>query len=444
MGALPHKKTLGFVLLVALGLGASGCRRSAPKKEKTPAPQTTNVVPLALPSVSAEAAPEASSSSKTLADQDGAPEKTHTNGKQKRKPRGPGSARFLMDGPEAPIAIGGAATVYSKGVIFRLPGNAAAVTLFGPDGPAPGPNDPERAKKWPRGRVSVAEDPSGIMHTYWVEGTALVRSELSADGKLGPPEIVTNDAVAGSSPSAVRTNNHDAVAYLAMPNKRNAERNGRMWIEGSGVLDLSPEGSGATSISLVQVGDGQVIAMWLDARSAMTPVHARRFEVREKTTAIASDDVVFVGGPPDGYTELVAIRSGLSAAGLLPLATEKGFALHNILVDWNGKTKIDALDYPNGIDSAPVAGANACGETILAYARPESKEPGSPHVLEIATVGPNGTIEPQEVAAYPGQVLELSMAASDPNTAWIVYTAGTKSFALRIGCGGKAAPAKGK
>jgi hypothetical protein len=45
----------------------------------------------------------------------------------------------------------------------------------------------------------------------------------------------------------------------------------------------------------------------------------------------------------------------------------------------------------------------------------------------------------EEVAAYPGQVLELSAAATDENTVWVVYTANAKSFALRIGCGGTAA-----
>lgn len=436
--------TLAFTISMSLALGLSACRRPPPKKEKAPAPTAPSVETLAEPTAMPDdpAAPEGSG--KAVADSGKPAGKTSGANKNHKRPRGPGGARFLIDGPESPIAVGGAATVYSKGVIWRLPGSSAAVTLFGPDGPSPGPSEPERAKKWPRGKVAVAEDAAGTMHAYWVEGTGLVRSSLSADGKLGPPEVIANDAVAGTSPSAARTNGHDVVAYLATPNKRNAERNGRMWVEGGGVLDLSPEGSGATSISLVPLGEGQVIAMWLDARSAMTPVHARRFEIREKTTAIAADDVVFVGGPPEGYPEIVAIRSGLSAAALLPLATDKGFALHDILVDWNGKAKIKTLDYPNGMDTAPVAGAIACGESIVVYARPEAKEPGSPQVLEIATLGSNGSIDAEEVAAYPGQVLEISAAASDPNTMWVVYTAGTKSFAMRIGCGGKPAPAKGK
>jgi hypothetical protein len=224
---------------------------------------------------------------------------------------------------------------------------------------------------------------------------------------------------------------------MALGNARNAERHARLWVEGGGILDLSPEGSGASSISLVPVGEGQVIAMWLDARTAMSPVHARRFEVREKTTAIAEDEVVFVGGPPEGYPEIAAVRRGGSAAGLLALATEKGFALHNILVNWQGKTKVNTLDYPNGMDTAPVAGASACGESIVVYARPEAKAPGSPQVLELATLGRNGSIDVEEVAAYPGQVQELSAAATDENTAWVVYTANLKSFALRIRCGGQ-------
>ncbi|WP_281316643.1 hypothetical protein [Polyangium sp. y55x31] len=447
------KSALVGIATAALALSGAACRRPAPKKDKPlpQAPPTASTEPLATPSAepdedgapagsAAPAGTAAPAGSGALAGASGGGGNT-----KKRKPRT--GARFLIDGPEQPIAIGGAATVYSKGVIWRLSGNAAQVTLFGPDGPAHGPSEPERARKWPRGRVAVAEDASGVMHTYWIEGSGLVRSALDAEGKLGAPEVVANDAVPGTSPSALRTGGRDAVAYLAAPNARNAERHGRLWVEGGGVLDLSPEGSGATSISLVPVGEGQVIAMWLDARSAMTPVHARRFEIREKTTALAADDVVFVGGPPEGYPELVGARAGNSAAGLLPLSTDKGFALHDILVDWNGKAKIKTLDYPNGMDTAPVAAAPACGETIVVYARPEAKEPGSPQVLEIATLGGSGAIEAQEVAAYPGQVLELHAAAADANTVWVVYTAGTKSFAMRLGCGGKVtAPAtpKGK
>jgi hypothetical protein len=367
---------------------------------------------------------------------------TSTTGGTKRKNGHGGkrsTARFMLDGPELPIAMGGAATVYSKGVIWRLSGNAASISLFGPNGPAPGPSEEERTKKWSRGKVAVAEDASGAMHSYWIEGKELIRNKITPDGKFENPEVVVHDAVSGSSPAALRSNGRDVVAYMAVGNASNKERHARLWVEGGGILDLSPEGSGASSVALVPMGEGQVIAMWLDARSAMTPVHARRFEVREKTTAIAADDVVFVGGPPEGYPELTAIRVGSSAAALLPLSTDKGFALHDILVNWQGKIKIGTLDYPNGMDIAPVAGASACGESIIIYTRPEKKEPGSPQVLELATVGANATIDVEEVAAYPGHVLELSAAATDENTVWAVYTANAKSFALRISCGGKAA-----
>jgi hypothetical protein len=136
---------------------------------------------------------------------------------------------------------------------------------------------------------------------------------------------------------------------------------------------------------------------------------------------------------------LVSVRAGNSAAGLLPLATDKGFALHNIMVNWQGKTTVTALEYPNGLDIAPVAGASACGQSIVVYTRPEAKEPGSPQVLELATVGSNGSIDVEEVAAYPGQVLELTATATDENTVWVVYTANAKSFALRVRCAGAAA-----
>ncbi len=438
-GAISARNTLVGISAALLLFGSADCRREPQKQKSTapPPPQTASAEALTISSAEPEdnAEPEAKPTPASPTSDGSAA----TGGKKRKKGSRRSAARFMLDGPELPIAMGGAATVYSKGVIWRLSGNAASVSLFGPNGPAPGPSEEERTKKWPRGKVAVAEDATGSMHSYWIEGKELIRNKITPEGKFEKSEVVLHDAVAGSSPAALRSAGRDVVAYMALGNARNAERHARLWVEGGGILDLSPEGSGASSITLVPVGEGHVIAMWLDARQAMTPVHARRFEVREKTTAIASDEVVFVGGPPEGYPELLAIRSGNSAAGLLPLATDKGFALHDIFVNWQGKIKIATLDYPNGMDIAPVAGATACGEAIVVYARPEAKEPGAAQVLELATIGAHGSIDVEEVAAYPGHVLELSAAATDENTVWAVYTANAKSFALRISCGGKAA-----
>lgn len=425
--------------ILALGaglvlLGSASCRRNPPQQDKaTPMASTEPLTVASTEVLDGHAGGTPATTATTIT-------KAPATAGDRNKTKGPkrSTARFTLDGPELPIAMGGAATVFSKGILWRLSGNAASVSLFGPNGPAVGPSEEERKKKWPRGKVAIAEDSSGSMHAYWIEGRELIRHKITAEGKLEEQETVLHDAVGGTSPSALRVGGRDVVAYMAQGNKQNAERHARLWVEDGGVLDLSPEGSGASSVTLVPVGEGHVIAMWLDARQAMTPVHARRFEVREKTTAIAADDVVFVGGPPEGYPELLGLRWGGSAAGLLPLATDKGFALHNILVDWEGKTTVAALEYPNGMDIAPVAGAAACGQSIVVYARPETKEPGAPQVLELATLGTNGSVDVEEVAAYPGQVLELSAGAIDASTVWVVYTANAKSFALRVSCNGAA------
>lgn len=433
---------LGAVLFV---VACVGCRRSSPEKEK-PAPSATSkpsAEVLKVPDPDGSADPDGPSGPATAAT--AVTKAPSLAGSARRtKSRGPArsTARFILDGPEMPIAMGGGATVYSKGILWRAFGNSAAVSTFGPNGPTDGPKEEERAKKWPHAKIAVAEDASGTMHSYWIEGRELIRHKITADGKLEGQEAVLHDAVPGSTPAALRSAGRDVVAYTANPGPRNAERHARLWVEGGGILDLSPEGSGASSVSLIPIGEGQVIAMWLDARAAMTPIHARRFEIREKTTAIAEDEVIFVGGPPDAFPEITGFRFGNAASGLVPLVTEKGFALHNILVNWQGKVKVGALEYPNGLDVAPVTGASACGEGIAVYSRPEAKEPNSPQVLEIATLGKNGSIDVEEVAAYPGNVHELSAAAIDETTVWVVYTANSKSFAMRIRCGGDQATDK--
>lgn len=440
IGAIGARTSLTLLGAALFLFATTNCRRAPPQKEKSPpaAQANASTEKLTVPAPNGSADSDGASGPATAATAvTKAPVTSSSAGRAKTKGPKRSTARFMLDGPELPIAMGGGATVFSKGVFWRLSGNAAAVSLFGPNGPAPGPSEEERAKKWPRSKIAVAEDATGTIHSYWIEGHEIIRHKVTAEGKLENQEVVLHDAMPGTSPSALRAGGRDVVAYMANGNKRNAERHARLWVEGGGILDLSPEGSGASSVSLIPVGEGQVIAMWLDARTAMTPIHARRFEVREKTTAIAEDEVVFVGGPPEGYPELIGLRAGGSAAGLVPLPTEKGFALHNILINWQGKAQIGALEYPNGLDLAPVTGASACGESIVVYNRPESKEPGAAQVLELATLGKNGSVDVEEVAAYPGNVHELSAAATNENTVWVVYTANSKSFALRISCGGQ-------
>ncbi|HVK64142.1 MAG TPA: hypothetical protein VM694_06705, partial [Polyangium sp.] len=149
------QRALVGITSVALALAGAGCRRPPSKKDKPlpQAPPSASTEPLTTPSAAPDAdeAPAGSAAPVGSAAPAGSAALAGGGSTTKRKPKT--GARFLIDGPEQPIAVGGAATVFSKGIVWRLSGNAAQVTLFGPDGPAPGPSEPERARKWPRGKV---------------------------------------------------------------------------------------------------------------------------------------------------------------------------------------------------------------------------------------------------------------------------------------------------
>src|SRR5439155_8774936 len=63
---------------------------------------------------------------------------------------------------------------------------------------------------------------------------------------------------------------------------------------------LSEDGAGATSVALAPRGEG-AIAVYVDARRAMTPVHARTLAVSPKL-ALGKDAVLFVAGTAETNT----------------------------------------------------------------------------------------------------------------------------------------------
>jgi hypothetical protein len=348
--------------------------------------------------------------------------------------------RLTIDGPEGAIATGGGGSAFSRGIVWRLRGDNALVSLLGPKGPAAGPADPERSRIWPRARVAVTEPApaaADLGRTYWIEGSELVCHTMGAQGALSRRTVLASDALAGSSPSAVRTGGRDAVAYLAKATPSRAERHARLWVEGGGTVDLSPDGAGASAVVLVAAGRDRVVAMSLDARQAMSPVHARSIRVSPEGRAeLGSDDVVFIGGPPEHFTELAALPVGPIPTAFIALATDRSFALHSIALTGAKDAAVHELAYPNGLDPAPVAGAVACNRTFVFYARPEAREPNASHVLEIATIAPNGAFEVRDVAARAHRITEITAAASDERTVWVTYTTGREAFARRIVCAG--------
>lgn len=273
-------------------------------------------------------------------------------------------------------------------------------------------------------------------HLYWVAHGKLVRRAV--DAHAGGLEVLADDAVDGSRVAAVvpEGQKRAIAAYVARPAAKDAERTARLWTEGRGVRDLSPEGSGASSVALA-AAQRRVVAVVLDGRNAMTPVHARTVEIAEDgEPRIGADVVVTVGPPPEQHTEVVAAETAAGPIALVALAKdERSFGLAAILV--GKEPRMDApiqwAAYPNGLDPAPVASTRACGGTLVAYARPDTADPGAATALAFGTVSADGSIEPRDVVTRERGIRHATMAPV-PGGVLLVWATITRAYARVIRC----------
>lgn len=211
---------------------------------------------------------------------------------------------------------------------------------------------------------------------------------------------------------------------------------------------LSDDGAGATVVRLVGRGEGAV-AMYLDARTAMVPVHARPLSMRGPALALGEDAVVFVGGPPERGVDLTPALAGSSLFALLPIARETtDFGMASISIADPPRDDVQPAwsFYPNGIDPAPIAatvatvattatvaaasdrasspdgGAGAAGGGAwVARVRPAEREPGSPRVLELGRLGASGAFHSLGVVATGKAITDMAIATDAYNAIWLLY-----------------------
>ena len=189
---------------------------------------------------------------------------------------------------------------------------------------------------------------------------------------------------------------------------------------------LSDEGAGATVVRLVPRGD-RAVALYLDVRTAMVPVHARPLSLRGKDLAIAEDAVVFVGGPPERGVELTAAGSGRSLFALVPMARETtDFGMAAIPIAEQPKDDVQPAwsFYPNGIDPAPIAATvpdGGAGASWVARVRPSERAPGSPRVLELGRLDAAGAFTTLGTISTGKRITDLAIASDAHGSVWILY-----------------------
>ncbi len=189
---------------------------------------------------------------------------------------------------------------------------------------------------------------------------------------------------------------------------------------------LSDEGAGATVLRLVPRGE-RAVALYLDARMAMLPVHARPISLRGKDLALADDAVIFVGGPPERGIDLTAAMTGKSLFALIATARETSdFGMATIAVAEEPKPDVQAVWslYPNGLDPAPMAatihGAGD-GPAWVARVRPSERAAGSPRILELGRLDAAGAFTSLGAIATDKRITDVAITVDSFGSVWILY-----------------------
>lgn len=198
---------------------------------------------------------------------------------------------------------------------------------------------------------------------------------------------------------------------------------------------LSDEGAGATVLRMVPRAEG-ALALYLDARTAMVPVHARPIALRGKDLALGDDAVVHVGGPPERGIELTAAGFGKSLFALVPMSretTEFGMAAIPIAEQPKDDVQPTWSLYPNGLDPAPVGATVTTSATArsgdggtseaawVARVRPAERTAGSARVLELGRIDAGGRFTSLGIIATDKRITDIAMITDAYGSVWILY-----------------------
>jgi hypothetical protein len=299
-----------------------------------------------------------------------------------------------------------------------------------------------RSAKGPvrKGKIDSVSEPSAAFavlgrgpavaggYAHWVSGGRLHRRRADGSGEL---ESLADDARNGARVAATVIKGGTAVAYVTRADAEGTSHV-KLWLGPGRTLDLTPEGAGASSVALAPV-DGRLVAVSIDARSAMTPLHARSVSVDGPGPPELGPDVVaWVAGPAHSFTEVSAGSDGTNAWALLPIerdATHFGLATIPLGREPRMDARVAFLDYPNGIDLAPVSTAILCGKAYVALARPAAAAPRSPQELVILPIAGGETA----VLANAGGFAAVSLAAA-AGGGLVVYVADGRTWARGLEC----------
>jgi hypothetical protein len=132
----------------------------------------------------------------------------------------------------------------------------------------------------------------------------------------------------------------------------------------------------------------------------MSPVHAIDLELDASGAPhLGQDRVVFVAGAAERRSAIAGVRLGATAVALLPISRDSThFGLLSLLVT-GGESEAPSwwVDYPNGMDPAPVATTEWCGP---------------PRVLQVGVVAADGRVNDIKTLAVAPAIREIAVSST--------------------------------
>jgi hypothetical protein len=413
---------LTIALTIGVALGARGCKAKANVEvvDAAPAPSVTaSASSPAAPSVPPSAIPSAIPAPRAVVSIDnadaGAGGCKLLRGPLAQPFNGPSTLRMVerAEGPLAELVVnaGGAPRFYDI-----LPGDAGAPPQVVPPKSTLPPCAAARD-------VVFCPDASGAIH----------RSHGAGEG-----DTVVGQSRAGTEVSAAMLGGHALVAFIA----ERVTSDGLLreaWLatdDGAPPLRLSEEGSGTTFVELAARGDA-VVAMMIDARTAMTPTHARIVTLEAGKPKVGPDAVIFVGGSAERHNAgalatskegtvfgLVAVADGASRFGMAAIAIDDPPAV-DAPVAWSL--------YPNGLDPAAIAATRGGARMHVARVRPKTADPASLHVLELGYLQTSGAFRARCTIAEATFVKDVEVESDRQGALWVFYREPGGTRLARIG-----------
>jgi len=316
----------------------------------------------------------------------------------------PGRSQEFDLGLVAPAAVGpfGAAIVKGEDDVVVVP------FQNGKFGAAPADVKTSQAS-WP---VVVEGSPSRM---YWASKGRLLRRKITHDGVVAPLEVLATDVSEQYTRVAAahddKDPNLDVVLYIGSRVSKEKEHLGRVWLEGRKPKYITPEGGGATAVSVVPVAPGKFALLAVDGRLSLSPFHTRFLELTPEPK-MSEDRVVHVAGPADAPPDLTAMMIGGGPVAFVTISKESTeFGMLSLAI---GNADADApaswLLYPNGITPAPVLAATICDKPTVAFVQPETPKPDSAAIVRLGTSNAAGRLEDVTSIASAPKIRHLALA----------------------------------